>query len=147
MDCSHLAAGFQVNFSPDGKFLMSGDSVGKLFFWEWAHPNRVVKTLPAHDKVRDLLFCVVAGLALRKCMLVWGSTHSAPFVRWCWAHSRCMSKYCHCAHHGRCALCFSVARKSTAMPSKDRAQCNGVTTWLCGLLRQLLPDSRQVQIT
>ena len=40
----------QINFSPDGKFLMSGDSIGKLFFWDWTHPNRIVKTIPAHDK-------------------------------------------------------------------------------------------------
>lgn len=40
----------QVGFSPDGKFIMSGDAQGKLFFWDWGKPNRIVKTIPAHDK-------------------------------------------------------------------------------------------------
>jgi len=40
----------QVGFSPDGKFIMSGDGGGKLHFWEWSHPHRVVRTIPAHDK-------------------------------------------------------------------------------------------------
>lgn len=40
----------QVGFSPDGKYLMSGDGGGKLHFWEWSHPGRTLRTLPAHDK-------------------------------------------------------------------------------------------------
>jgi pre-mRNA-processing factor 17 len=40
----------QVGFSPDGNFLMSGDAQGKLFFWDWSHPDRIGKTIPAHDK-------------------------------------------------------------------------------------------------
>nr|CAG8499763.1 5449_t:CDS:10 [Entrophospora candida]CAG8502024.1 15129_t:CDS:10 [Entrophospora candida] len=33
----HLVAGYacQVNFSPDGRFIMSGDSEGNMFFWDW----------------------------------------------------------------------------------------------------------------
>ena len=31
----HLVAGYacQVNFSPDGRFIMSGDSEGSIWFW------------------------------------------------------------------------------------------------------------------
>jgi len=34
----HKNAGFaiQLNFSPDGKFIMSGDAEGRCFFWDWA---------------------------------------------------------------------------------------------------------------
>eukprot|EP00892_Ulva_mutabilis_P000878 jgi/Ulvmu1/10791/UM069_0025.1 len=48
----HLIAGnaCQVGFSPDGKYIMSGGGGGKLHFWEWSHPHRVVRTIPAHDK-------------------------------------------------------------------------------------------------
>lgn len=33
----HLVAGYacQVNFSPDGRFIMSGDSEGNMWFWDW----------------------------------------------------------------------------------------------------------------
>ena len=33
----HNVAGFacQPNFSPDGQYVISGDSGGRLFFWEW----------------------------------------------------------------------------------------------------------------
>ena len=33
----HLNAGFamQVDISPDGRFVMSGDAKGRLFFWDW----------------------------------------------------------------------------------------------------------------
>ena len=47
----HLTAGYacQVNFSPDGRFVMSGDSEGRCFFWEWQNPRRVVRTIKAHE--------------------------------------------------------------------------------------------------
>lgn len=48
----HANAGYacQVGFSPDGKFLYSGDGDGKVFFWDWK-TTRIVKSLKAHDKV------------------------------------------------------------------------------------------------
>ncbi|GBF87694.1 hypothetical protein Rsub_00405 [Raphidocelis subcapitata] len=49
----HNTAGYacQVNFSPDGKYVLSGDSEGRAFFWEWAHPFKIVRTIKAHDGV------------------------------------------------------------------------------------------------
>jgi WD40 repeat protein len=41
----------QVNFSPDGKYVLSGDSEGRAFFWEWAHPFKIVRTIKAHEGV------------------------------------------------------------------------------------------------
>ncbi|GFH27738.1 WD_REPEATS_REGION domain-containing protein, partial [Haematococcus lacustris] len=39
----HNTAGYActVNFSPDSKYVLSGDSKGRCFFWEWAHPQKV----------------------------------------------------------------------------------------------------------
>ena len=39
-----------VLFSPDGRFVASGDGDGKLFFWDWKK-CRIFKRLKAHDKV------------------------------------------------------------------------------------------------
>lgn len=49
----HNTAGYAcgVNFSPDGKIVMSGDSEGRCFFWEWSHSNKVARTIKAHDGV------------------------------------------------------------------------------------------------
>lgn len=49
----HNTAGYacQVNFSPDARFVMSGDAEGRLFFWDWQHPHRVTRTIKAHDAV------------------------------------------------------------------------------------------------
>lgn len=49
----HNTAGYacQVNFSPDAKYVLSGDSEGRAFFWEWAHPFKVARTIKAHDGV------------------------------------------------------------------------------------------------
>jgi len=49
----HNTAGYacQVNFSPDGRYVMSGDSEGRAFFWEWSHPQKVVRTIKAHEGV------------------------------------------------------------------------------------------------
>jgi hypothetical protein len=34
-----------VNFSPDSRYVSSGDSEGRCFFWEWSNPRRVVRTI------------------------------------------------------------------------------------------------------
>ncbi|GLC42328.1 hypothetical protein PLESTB_000659000 [Pleodorina starrii] len=49
----HNTAGYacQVNCSPDGKYVMSGDSEGRCFFWEWGAPQKIVRTIKAHDAV------------------------------------------------------------------------------------------------
>lgn len=31
--------------------LPAGDSEGRAFFWEWAHPFKVARTIKAHDGV------------------------------------------------------------------------------------------------
>lgn len=48
----HIAAGYacQVNFSPDGRFVMSGDGEGKCWFWDWKS-CRVFRTLKCHEGV------------------------------------------------------------------------------------------------
>ena len=109
MHSSLSAAGLQVNFSPDGKFLMSGDSVGKLFFWEWAHPNRVVKTLPAHDKVRIACMFLVVLPALQLCV------GAGLILFWCY-HLMALGALwllgTVCTQHGKCAPCSQVTAVS-----------------------------------
>lgn len=48
----HVIAGnsCQISFSPDGQYLMSGDSDGKLFFWNWKS-GKIAKQLKCHDQV------------------------------------------------------------------------------------------------
>ncbi|KAJ1823193.1 hypothetical protein LPJ75_000043 [Coemansia sp. RSA 2598] len=48
----HLTAGFacQPSFSPDGRFLTSGDAEGQVWCWDW-QSARVVKKWKAHEKV------------------------------------------------------------------------------------------------
>ncbi|XP_027082504.1 uncharacterized protein [Coffea arabica] len=48
----HIVAGYacQVNFSPDGRFVMSGDGEGRCWFWDWKS-CRVFKTLKCHEGV------------------------------------------------------------------------------------------------
>ncbi|CAI5497908.1 unnamed protein product [Closterium sp. Naga37s-1] len=48
----HIIAGYacQVNFSPDGRFIMSGDGEGKLWFWDWK-TCKVFRTVKCHDSV------------------------------------------------------------------------------------------------
>ncbi|KAH6826765.1 Transducin/WD40 repeat-like superfamily protein [Perilla frutescens var. hirtella] len=48
----HIAAGYacQVNFSPDGRFVMSGDGEGRCWFWDWKS-CKVFRTLKCHDGV------------------------------------------------------------------------------------------------
>lgn len=48
----HIAAGYacQVNFSPDGRFVMSGDGEGRCWFWDWK-TCKVFRTLSCHEGV------------------------------------------------------------------------------------------------
>jgi pre-mRNA-processing factor 17 len=41
----------QVGWSPDGRYVVSGDAEGRAFFWEWQHPHKVVRSMKAHDQV------------------------------------------------------------------------------------------------
>ena len=46
----HIVAGYacQVNFSPDGQFIMSGDGEGKCWFWDWK-TREVFRPLKCHE--------------------------------------------------------------------------------------------------
>ncbi|KAH7437259.1 hypothetical protein KP509_05G062500 [Ceratopteris richardii] len=48
----HIVAGYacQVNFSPDGRFVLSGDGEGRCWFWDWK-TCRVFRTLNCHQGV------------------------------------------------------------------------------------------------
>ena len=48
----HLVAGYacQPSFSPDERYVTSGDSTGKVYFWEWK-TNRIAHRLKAHDSI------------------------------------------------------------------------------------------------
>ncbi|CAK5279919.1 unnamed protein product [Mycena citricolor] len=48
----HSVAGYacQVGFSPDGKWISSGDAEGNLVFWDWK-TGRIKSRLKAHNKV------------------------------------------------------------------------------------------------
>ena len=48
----HSVAGYacQVGFSPDGKWISSGDGEGNVVFWEWK-TGRIKSRLRAHQKV------------------------------------------------------------------------------------------------
>ncbi|KAI6005105.1 pre-mRNA splicing factor [Pisolithus orientalis] len=48
----HSVAGYacQVGFSPDGKWISSGDSTGDVIFWDWK-TGRIKSRLKAHSKV------------------------------------------------------------------------------------------------
>jgi pre-mRNA-processing factor 17 len=48
----HLVAGYAcgLSYSPDGRFIVSGDSLGRAFFWDWK-TSRMYRTLKAHNGV------------------------------------------------------------------------------------------------
>jgi len=48
----HQIAGYacQVNFSPDGRYISSGDGDGNVVFWDWKS-GRLLKRLRAHKEV------------------------------------------------------------------------------------------------
>lgn len=48
----HSVAGYacQVGFSPDGKWISSGDGEGNVVFWDWK-TGRIKSRLQAHSKV------------------------------------------------------------------------------------------------
>lgn len=48
----HMTAGYScgIDISPDGQFLVSGDSEGGMWFWDW-ESNKNYRVIPAHDKV------------------------------------------------------------------------------------------------
>jgi len=49
----HSNSGYacQIDFSPDGQYVLSGDGHGRCFFWEWSMPRKVVRTFKAHERV------------------------------------------------------------------------------------------------
>ncbi|KAI3890506.1 hypothetical protein MKX03_025048 [Papaver bracteatum] len=52
MFAGHIVAGYacQVNFSPDGQYIMSGDGEGKCRFWNWK-TCKISQTLKCHEGV------------------------------------------------------------------------------------------------
>lgn len=48
----HTVAGYAcaIGFSPDGRFLSSGDGQGNVVFWDWKS-GRILKRLNAHKQV------------------------------------------------------------------------------------------------
>jgi len=48
----HLTTGYacQLGFSPDGRYLFSGDAEGRCFFWDWK-TSRLHKKMKCHDQV------------------------------------------------------------------------------------------------
>jgi len=48
----HIVAGYacQPNFSADGRFVMSGDADGNLWFWDWK-TTKILKKLQCHSSV------------------------------------------------------------------------------------------------
>ena len=75
----HTIAGYacQVGFSPDGKWISSGDGDGNVVFWDWK-TGRIKSRLRAHSKVviaHEWLphetVCVSATSALGQALICW----------------------------------------------------------------------------
>lgn len=59
-DCAERGCGYEgaetcmllcrPSFSPDGRYVLSGDGSGRLLFWEW-RDTKIVRTFKAHDAV------------------------------------------------------------------------------------------------
>ena len=75
----HSIAGYacQVGFSPDGKWISSGDGEGNVVFWEWK-TGRIKSRLRAHSKVviahewlpHETVSCFFVRVVWRKIFLI-----------------------------------------------------------------------------
>jgi WD40 repeat protein len=88
----HSVAGYacQVGFSPDGKWISSGDGEGNVVFWDWK-TGRIKSRMKAHSKVviahewlphetvginaQSLLIVILSGFSVQSHNCVLGWTH------------------------------------------------------------------------
>ncbi|KAJ1922203.1 hypothetical protein H4219_000065 [Mycoemilia scoparia] len=62
MFTGHLVAGYacELSFSPDGQFITSGDSEGRVWAWDWK-TCRVVRKFKAHDSITPVAYDSTTG--------------------------------------------------------------------------------------